>query len=122
MTNPSHNSDKTIGVFVHASGIKLGLIVGKTHHVLTESDFRHGVLPNEETAEFLAQKEMAASNPVRVVDFGHCFGIKARVEKNYRLLLESMREIGVDPGDMPEWSKDARGAAQKTGGADEAKK
>lgn len=101
------NNQKTIGVFEDDGG-KFGLIVGETHHIITEPDFCHSVFPNVDTAEFLAQKEMASATPVRITAFGHYFGIKTRVRDNYDLLIQSMREIGLDASDMPEWSTEAR--------------
>ena len=91
---------ETINVFT-VNNERFALIIGKGKHIICETDFCHSVEITEETAEFLANKEQAA--PVRVCDFGHYWGIKNRVERNYKALLESMREIGADVSTMPKW-------------------
>ena len=88
----------TLDVFENDSD-KYALIIGKTHYILCQTDFCHDIYPIEETAEFLAWKEMC--QPMTLDKFGHYWGVKPRIYANYELLKESMVEIGVSIENMP---------------------
>lgn len=96
-----------------------GLIVGKTGYIVTENDLCHSICKTDEKVELvtrlnenhqreyeeytLAQLQDVAE-PVEWKDFVHYWGIKERVRRNYSLLQDSLKQIGIDAV-LPKWGE-----------------
>ena len=91
---------------------QMGFIEGPQGYIVTESDFCHRIRRLDESIELDVDETLRAftladiraiAEPASVADFGHYWGIKDRVAGNYHGLLASIREIGADATQMPEW-------------------
>jgi hypothetical protein len=93
---------------------RYGLIKGKQQSIVCVPDCQHVVVDNDEPLTlgdaYSADTEQTVSigsldtAPVDVAQWVHYFGVKPRVRGNYFELIESIRQIGLDPGAMPVWA------------------
>lgn len=102
----------------NAGQCRYGLIEGSEGYIVTETDFCHEALPlnkpvvldtvrNEQYQVFTLEEIRLLASPVTSFrEWAHYWGIKDRIERNYRLLLNSMRDIGADVSQMPAWGEE----------------
>ena len=106
---------------MNLEGRRYGIIEGENGYIVTEDDFVHGVWYDKSELctlrsgysdesvwrKMTLQQMLDASTEVKLgiqdYEFGHYWGIKDRVARNYHGLLRSMREIGADTSKMPKW-------------------
>lgn len=107
--------------------VQFGFIAGPKGYIVTENDFCHQVralsenielrisMPWEATDEqrtfqtFTISEIREIAQPVPSLrEWAHYWGIKARNADNYKDFLRSVREIGLNPKDMPAWAEDDR--------------
>jgi hypothetical protein len=97
-----------------------GVIVGVHGYIVTETDCCHALSKFGDTEELrytwsdgvesayttISIGEMLdRATPVPVNKFVAYWGIKPRMRENYRILLDSVKEIGADLTQFPEWGE-----------------
>lgn len=98
-------------------GRKYGIVFGESKFIVTNTEFIHAIYANNEDATLnsgypnhreesfmVGDLYTLSTDDMNLASFGHYWGIKDRMARNYSLLLKSMKEIGVDTKDMPEFS------------------
>jgi hypothetical protein len=127
MSTPIQQSEAATLKQFKPGSVMFGFVAGPKGYIVTENDFCHQVralsenielrigMPWEATDEqstfqtFTISEIREAAEPVSLLrEWAHYWGIKTRIADNYRELLKSMREIGLDTKSMPKWGEDDR--------------
>lgn len=97
---------------------ELAVIVGKKGVIVTNNEFIHWIEKEEliqvevfERNSFgsrlldlnLSDVIQRQGEEVNLQEWGHYWGIKDRMARNYRTLLSSMREVGLKTDNMPDF-------------------
>lgn len=102
-----------------AGQVRYGFIEGERGYIVTETDFCHNAYRLKEPVVLQADHDgdkyqifslegiRAVAQPVTsYLEWAHYWGIKGRIKQNYNTLIQTMKSIGADTSNMPEWGKE----------------
>lgn len=103
-----------INVIKETNGEKTGILFAPDgRYIAVECDFVHTIQAPDDNLYIgdndgvsVYMTEIKSSwTPTEFMNWAHYWGIKSRVRTNYRMFLDSCKEIGIDTSTFPEWPK-----------------